>query len=137
MPKKPESRLQRKIRAAIEAKFGGWWVKTWGGPFTGAGLPDLRGYINGRPFELEVKVPKKGRLSSAQIRTILELREHGVAADVVESIDEALEVVGWFIQALAKVTPESRHFIWSKEDLLRELRRATDRENRRSVRRYR
>lgn len=94
MTKKPESRLQLKIRKALEAEVGGWWVKIHGGPFQAAGIPDLVGCVKGLFFALEVKRPGEGKISPIQKVTIKKIirKGQGVAC-VVESPEEAIEVV--------------------------------------------
>lgn len=90
--KKPESRLQRKIRDRLEAKYGGWWRKIWGGPFQVGGLPDLFGCVSGIFFALEVKMPgrKPSKLQEAEIEAI---QEAGGYSGVVTSPEEACEIV--------------------------------------------
>lgn len=93
MAKKPESRLQQRIRKALEEEVGGWWVKIHGGPFQDAGIPDLIGCVEGRFFALEVKC-EDGRVSSIQTVTMDKIRRkgQGVAA-VVLTPEEAVDVV--------------------------------------------
>ena len=75
--KQPESRLQSKIRKALEDKVGGFWFKMHGSLFQMVGLPDLIGCVEGLFFGLEVKTDK-GRPSKTQL-VVLELLK-GVAA---------------------------------------------------------
>ena len=95
MAKQPESKLQLKIRKALEKEFGGWWFKMWGGPFTKRGIPDLIGCVEGLFIALEVKMPKKRKNTSAvQKEVIWDIirKGRGVAA-VVTSEEEAINVV--------------------------------------------
>lgn len=92
MAKQGESRLQRKIRKALEKEFGGYWWKVWGGPFQPAGLPDLMGIVDGRAICLEVKRPKE-RASLVQERTMARLSVAGAIVAVVTSVAEAIDVV--------------------------------------------
>lgn len=95
MAKKPESRLQRRIREALEKKFSGAkCFKIHGGPFQEAGIPDLICCINGRFFGFEVKLDnKRSKLSAIQEEVIWELLEAGGTACAVTSPDEALAIV--------------------------------------------
>jgi hypothetical protein len=88
-----ESGLQRRIRHKLEETLGGWWVKFHGGPFTPAGVPDLIGCVSGIFFALEVKRPKKGRVSDIQHETIAEINDAGGHSCVVTSVKEALRFV--------------------------------------------
>ena len=132
--KKPESRLQRQIQEALKARVGGFWRKQWGGPFQAAGFPDLLGFVKGIPFALEVKRPKKGRISVIQFQTILELRSHGVRADIVESVEEAVRIVKWYL--LVPLSNQSGG-LWSSEKIRRAIHGARDREDTRRARRQR
>jgi hypothetical protein len=89
----PESRLQQRIRKALEREFGGWWVKIWAGPFSISGIPDIIGCIKGLFIALEVKTAT-GKLSPIQIKTINDIitKGGGVAA-VVTTPDQACEIV--------------------------------------------
>ena len=89
----PEARLQRRIQKALRQQTGGFWFKVWGGPFQLAGLPDLIGCVRGRFFGLEVKRPKKGRVSEIQWDTLGKIQDEGGCAQVVTSPDEAIEAV--------------------------------------------
>lgn len=90
--KKPESRLQLKIRKELERVVGGFWIKFWGGLFTRVGIPDLIGCVEGRFFGLEVKMP--GESPSAVQRHVIGLiRKAGGVAEVVTSPQEAIDAV--------------------------------------------
>jgi hypothetical protein len=108
---KPESRLQRRIRGALEAAFlGSYWWKVHGGPFTPAGIPDLAGVVPmsvmteaddfcashprtiGHSVFLEVKMPGECA-SRVQLARMNRLRSAGAIVGVVTSVDEALDVV--------------------------------------------
>lgn len=58
-----------------------------------AGLPDLVGCVRGRFLGLEVKRPKKGRVSEIQLDTLGKIRAEGGEAQVVTSPEEAIEAV--------------------------------------------
>jgi hypothetical protein len=93
MSTQPESRLQRKIREALEAEWPtSWWTKFHGGPFTKAGVPDLIGCVDGRMCALEVKMPD-GEVSPVQRRRQAHLERAGAIVAVVTTADEAIDVV--------------------------------------------
>jgi hypothetical protein len=114
MAKKPESRLQQKIQKALKARYPrSIFIKYHGGIFSAAGIPDLIGVVNGKPFFFEVKCPNKLRtVSKIQQAVILQLQRAGACAAVITSPEEALAIV----EAIAP-PPES----W------RELRTKTER----------
>lgn len=94
--KKPESRLQRRIRLNLEREVGGFWCKIHGGPFQKAGLPDLLGFVAGLGIMLEVKRPDdpKSKTSQVQKDTMEELRMlGGILTGVVTNEFEAVTLV--------------------------------------------
>lgn len=66
--------------------------KTWGGGYGNAGKPDITGCLNGRRFELEVKVPG-GKLTPLQKVTLEQWKEAGAITAVVHSAEEAKEIL--------------------------------------------
>lgn len=66
--------------------------KTWGGGYGNAGKPDITGCLNGRRFELEVKVPG-GKLTPLQKVTLGQWKEAGAITGVVHSVDEVKEIL--------------------------------------------
>lgn len=87
--------LESTITAAIRmnAEFIGWYVvKTHGGRYQAAGLPDLLCLRAGRAVWLEVKQPGK-KPTKLQERRLAELRSAGCVAEVVTSVGEALRVL--------------------------------------------
>lgn len=93
MSVQPESKLQRKIRAALEAEYPtSFFYKVHGGPFTRAGLPDLAGVVRGHSVFLEIKRPGECA-SRVQLRIQERLRRAGAIVGTVTSIDEALAFV--------------------------------------------
>ena len=94
MAKKAETRLQVKIRKALEKEFGGFWFKVHGGPFQRAGLPDLLGWVDGLSFGLEVKTPDpKSKPDLLQLVTLNDMRKAGALVNIVETVDEAISFV--------------------------------------------
>jgi Holliday junction resolvase len=92
MAKKPESRLQRRIRDRLEKEVGGWWFKVHGSMFQVAGVPDLVGCVNGMFFALEVKT-EDGDTSEIQDETIRRIKLEGGGATVVVTPKEAVAFV--------------------------------------------
>jgi len=66
--------------------------KTWGGGYGNAGKPDITGCLNGRRFELEVKVPG-GKPTPLQKVTLEQWKEAGAIVAVVHSVDEVKEIM--------------------------------------------
>lgn len=108
MAKQRESKLQLRIRKALRKEVGGWWIKIWGGPFTGAGTPDILGCVNKLFFAFEVKNPKekgkrKGVASEIQLSTIEDIKEQGggvalvvySAAEAIHEVEKHLEAARW------------------------------------------
>lgn len=123
MAKQPESRLQQRIRAALEAAFpGSWLFKVHGGPFQPAGVPDLVGTVEGLFIGLEVKMPD-GTVSPIQARTIEMIRAAGGIAEVVTSVEEAIAAVKGvepFKAKQPKATGTKSHELYS---MWRQMRR--------------
>lgn len=93
MAKKAESRLQLRIRHALEQRYpDSWWVKVHGGPFQPAGIPDLMGVVDGRAVFVEVKRPG-GRVSRIQQLTMMRLASAGAIVAVATSAIEAITQV--------------------------------------------
>lgn len=88
-----ESQLTTKIRKALDEQ-GGSWFKVHGGQFQRAGLPDIIGCLDGQFVGLEVKRPGRPHpLTPLQEATLEWLHISGAVSAVVESVDEALELV--------------------------------------------
>ncbi len=118
MTAKPETRLQRRIRRALEKEVGGWWAKIYTGPFQEAGIPDLLGCVAGMFFALEVKMPGE-EPSAIQVKTMRDIRKDGGAiARVVTSPEQAVRVV---LNALSR-TEKGRSFLAAKSRDLSVLR---------------
>ena len=92
MSKKPESRLQLKIRKRLEAEIGGFWFKLHTGPFQVAGIPDLIGCVGGYFVALEVKRPGE-KASEIQDEKIQKILQNGGATAVVTTPEEAVRYV--------------------------------------------
>lgn len=93
MAKKKESRLQLKIRKALQKECGGIWVKIHGGPFQRSGLPDLDGMVDTFSFRFEVKVPLEGKPTDLQLETLHDYRAEGCIACIVETPEQAISLV--------------------------------------------
>lgn len=92
----PESRLQRRIRKALQQEYpNSYWYKVHGGRYTPAGIPDLMGCVLGLMFSLEVKRPGH-EASLVQLKRMRDLRRAGAIVATVTSPDEAIAAVrGW------------------------------------------
>lgn len=84
----PESRLQRRIRRALERELGGYWYKVHGGAYQPSGLPDLNGTVRGRSCWVEVKEPD-GEVSPVQVSRMRQLADAGAAVCVATTPVEA------------------------------------------------
>ncbi len=99
--KGPEAKLQRKIRDALKTRFGNIFaIKVHGGPLQKRGLPDIIGCYRGKFIALEVKVPgREANLTDSQKAVMLEIREAGGLAEMVTSSEQALGVVGCYVNS--------------------------------------
>lgn len=97
-----EAALVTAIVRAIEKRYPGCWVfKVVGSPFQMTGVPDLLVVVEGDLFGLEVKFQRpgeslphaRGRVTPGQAMQIQRLRRAGATADVVTSVEEALEMI--------------------------------------------
>jgi hypothetical protein len=80
----PNGGLRSKVEAAIMRGTG-----------TVAGIPDTIWIKDGRCYALEIKA-EGGKLTEAQERALIELREAGAAATHAHGLDQALRVLeGW------------------------------------------
>lgn len=91
----PESRLQARIKKALLREFpGSVFYKMHGSEFMESGIPDLLGCVEGRFIALEVKHPDTGHgVTPIQQAQLDRLAEAGATVAVVESVDEAINVV--------------------------------------------
>lgn len=90
----PESRLQKKIKKALEKHYpGSFWFVVHGGMFQQAGLPDLLGCVHGRYVGMEVKLPGEPHpLTELQKWTLDQIDNADGIAAVAHSVDEAIEI---------------------------------------------
>ena len=72
------------------------------------GVPDLALIIAGRPYFLELKRAKGGRLSNDQRAMHDELRAAGAVVAVANGLDDALEVLGSWGVFQAQIQDESK-----------------------------
>lgn len=92
---KAESSLRRSIIGALRRE--GWLVVSLpGGPFTGAGRPDIVVCANSKFGAIEIKT-KKGKLSPAQELWLRAVRRAGGFSFVARSAKEAVEGVRYFL----------------------------------------
>ena len=90
-----ESALRTKIKKALEAE-GCFVAVIHQAGYSIKGLSDLVGCLpNGRFFSLEVKVPgRENTLTPRQIHVLRTIRKHKGIAEMVTSVDDALEALG-------------------------------------------
>lgn len=68
---------------------GGWCVKTHGGPFQMAGLPDIIGCYRGRFISFEVKRDEKKKTSPLQAWVLSRIRHAGGVAQRIHAVQQA------------------------------------------------
>lgn len=134
MAKKGESRLQKRIHAAIAREFVWFGFKVHGNEFQRAGIPDLVGCCAGLFFGLEVKMPK-GRVSAVQYEVMREIRKAGGYAKVVEDAQTAitfmrrtLEKEGRLLEGL-KTASKKRRGVHRRKTSVRALFQAAPRKD--------
>lgn len=89
----PEARLSRKIMTAIRA-HGYFCFKVHGSEFMTAGLPDIIVCAESLFIGLETKMPDKRHNTSVRQEYVADqIREAGGHAQVVTSVNEALEAI--------------------------------------------
>jgi hypothetical protein len=97
MAKKAESRVQKRIQDRLKHHFKGscFIFKTHGSIFQMAGLPDLVSCITGIFIAFEVKDPDRPRSkpSILQIEIMKRIQDAGGYAGVIETPDQAIEMV--------------------------------------------
>lgn len=87
-----ERSVVRRVKLHLESR--GWLVmKTHGGPYATAGMPDLLAWKAGQPcLALEVKRPGcRGRVTPLQVRMLDQLKAHGVTTAVVTGVQDLPE----------------------------------------------
>lgn len=110
--KKPETSLQQKIVRALDKEVGGHWMKIHGSQFQTKGIPDLLGCVAGLFFALEVKCDSsKYGASDYQLYNIKQIHDSGGMAAVVESPEEAVELVKRHIKERALSAEERSKLI--------------------------
>lgn len=128
--KKPETNLQQKIVRALEREVGGHWMKIHGSQFQTKGIPDLLGCVAGLFFALEVKCDSsKYGASDYQLYNIKQIHDSGGMAAVVESPEEAVELVKRHIKERALSAEERSKLIDETLDQLEaELRKPNNKQ---------
>lgn len=102
--KKPESKLQKRIKEHLEKSFGGVWHKIHGGPYQSAGIGDLVGCCKGYYFNLEVKQDLPGikyeptEIQQAEINAV---NKEGGCGACVKSPQQAEQVVRRYLEQKA------------------------------------
>jgi hypothetical protein len=88
-----ETQLVARIMLMLERR-GAYANKNHGSPFQRLGRPDIEGCLDGSFFAFEVKLPgKKHSLTRLQVQALIEIREAGGCAEVVESVQEAEDLL--------------------------------------------
>jgi hypothetical protein len=97
-----ETGLVHAIQKAVKRIWpDAWDFKVVGSPFQKAGVPDLLYCIEGHLIGVEVKFIRPGeskehavgRATPQQVNQIIRIRQAGATADVVTSVDEALDLI--------------------------------------------
>lgn len=90
-----ERTIVAQIVAALKRAGVGWCIKTHGGAFQGAGLPDILAIApaTGRLVGIEVKRHKLGKLTELQKSQLARIEAAGGVAGVATSADEALSIL--------------------------------------------
>lgn len=95
-----EKTLTTKILKELRA-HGAYAVKTHGGMYQTAGLPDIAGCYLGMFFGLEVKVPGREKtVTKIQSATLAQIRAAGGMALVITTVERALDVLDSIASAL-------------------------------------
>ncbi len=113
MAKKPESRLQRKIREELEERIGGRWMKIHGGMYQEAGISDFVACVFGFFVAIEVKTDedRRGGASSLQKQFIQDIIDNGGCAFVTYSPKAAVrKLIKWLLNE-APASPAHRRRI--------------------------
>ena len=87
-----EAIIQRQIIARLR-NMGAWVFKVHGSPYQQVGVPDLLVGYEGRFYAMEVKQPG-GVMSPVQTKVMEEIRASGAVADRVESVEDAVQLLG-------------------------------------------
>ena len=90
-----EKTIVARIVTALKAAGAGWVIKTHGGAFQCAGLPDILCVApkSGRLVGIEVKRPKIGRLTDLQKAQLAKINLAGGVAGVAYGAEDALALL--------------------------------------------
>ena len=90
-----EKTIVQQIVKALKEQGVSWCIKTHGGPFQAAGIPDILAIapMTGRLLGIEVKRPRVGRLTALQAAQIEKINGSGGVAGVATSVDEAISLL--------------------------------------------
>lgn len=100
-PTNEKALVNRIVEAVTSAYPEAWWLKTHGGAYQRAGVPDLLVSIEGRLFAFEVKHLKPGEtIEHAKRRVTLRQRVEieridasGATARIVMSVEQVLDTI--------------------------------------------
>lgn len=94
MAQKPETKVVKDIREALDKYYPGFYFKTHGGPFQMAGLPDIIGLHKGRFIGIEVKVPgKEANLTPIQIKVLGKIKAAGGIAFMSTGAEDTIKKI--------------------------------------------
>lgn len=130
--KKPETRLQEKIKKHLQNKFGGVWHKIHGGPYQQAGIGDLVGCCYGYYFNLEVKLNLEGSKyepTELQQKEIDDVNKNGGCGACVKTTEQAEKVVRQYLIGKAIHLPEESSKTSNEARLNRTMDGARNRKN--------
>jgi hypothetical protein len=100
MPEIPrEAQVLAQIVRWLKTVDGLWFMKTHGGTYGKAGVPDIIGCLNGRFFGIEVKRPG-GKATELQGATMGKINTCNGTAGVAHSVAEAKMILGWIPREL-------------------------------------
>jgi len=106
----PETRLRKRIQAAIVAAYPHVWLrKIHGGPMQNAGIPDMLGCLEGYFFGMEIKIQGKDA-TPVQSLEISRIIKAGGQAGIVRSPEEGLNFLSNLLKTknlLPSVSTES------------------------------
>lgn len=134
--KKPETRLQEKIKKHLQNKFGGVWHKIHGGPYQQAGIGDLVGCCYGYYFNLEVKLNLDGSKyepTELQQKEIDDVNKNGGCGACVKTPEQAEQVVREYLISKAICLPEESSKTSNETRLLRAVDGTRHRKNSHSI----
>ena len=87
----PEAALTKQVRYLLDL-HGIWHYKNWAGLGSKPGVSDILACYRGRFIAIEIKAPK-GRVSTAQMQFLAEVKINGGLSYCVRSVDDIMDVI--------------------------------------------